>query len=147
MFKIKLLSPDSIGPQKAFSGDAGFDVYNHSKTVRLGFGDRFKFQLGFALELPPGWFALIQERSGMAIDSGILTIGNVIDSTYRGEIHAILCCFGHRLIEIQEGQRIAQMIVIRCYTEPDYMITSELSLSFRGRSGFGSTGSEVPRVG
>ena len=57
-------------PTKAHDGDAGFDVYSHSPTQVLGLGERYKFRLGFSLELLSGWLALIQEKSGLALNSG-----------------------------------------------------------------------------
>lgn len=138
--KIKLLSEFAKFPDKAHIGDAGFDVFSNSPTIILGFGERFKFQLGFAIELSPGWVALIQEKSGMASNNGIITMGNIIDSTYRGECHAVLCCLNFTPVEIVHGQKIAQMIIVPCYTEQYYHIVPVLSSSSRGENGFGSTG-------
>jgi dUTP pyrophosphatase len=141
--KIKLLSEFAKWPDKAYEGDGGYDVFSNSPTIILGFGERFKFQLGFAIELPPGWVALIQEKSGMAVNNGILTMGNVIDSTYRGECHAILCCLNDKPVEINHGQKIAQMLIVPCYSDKYYVMVAqdeELSISSRRDKGFGSTG-------
>lgn len=141
--KIKLLDSSAKWPSKAYEGDAGFDVYSCFPRTTLGFGERCKFPLGFAIELPPGWVALIQEKSGMATNNGILTMGNVIDSNYRGEVHAILCCLDSRIITIERGQKIAQMIIVPCYTSMTYDAVTEdqeLSSSNRSNCGFGSTG-------
>ena len=141
--KIKLLSPFAKWPDKSYEGDAGFDVFSNSPEIVLGFGERFKFQLGFAIELAPGWVALIQEKSGMAVNNGILTMGNVIDSNYRGECHATLCCLDQKPITVRHGQKIAQMIIVPCYTDKYYDVIDlcdELSDTDRGDKGFGSTG-------
>jgi len=139
---LKVLSTTAILPTKAFDGDAGFDVYSDSPTFTLSFGERYKVKLGFAMELNPGWVALIQEKSGMAVNSGILTIGNVIDSNYRGEVHAVICCMGQKLVVIARGQKVAQMLIMPCYTGKKYKVVSDLLDSNRGKGGFGSTGLE-----
>jgi len=140
MFKVKLLPNWNHPPTKMYDGDAGYDVYSCSPSIVLGFGERYKFNLGFSIELPNGWVALIQEKSGMAINLGIMTMGNVIDSNYRGEVHAILCCLSHTPVEIITGQKIAQMVVLPCYTATKYQTVDILSPSNRNQNGFGSTG-------
>jgi dUTP pyrophosphatase len=140
MFKLKMIHDGVKVPTKAYDGDAGFDVYSHSPITTLGFGERFKFKLGFALELPEGYVALIQGKSGLASDHGIFTIGNVIDSTYRGECHAILVCLNVASITIKPGQKVAQLLVLPCYTRTEYQIVDQLSDTTRGGGGFGSTG-------
>ena len=140
MFRIKPMHPIIYYPTKAHDGDAGFDVYSHSPTQVLGLGERYRFRLGFSLELPSGWMALIQEKSGMALNSGLFTIGNVIDSGYRGEVHAIICCMSESSVTIECGQKIAQMLILPCYTGKEYQIVEDLSESPRGEKGFGSSG-------
>ena len=140
MFKIKPMHPIIYYPTKAHDGDAGWDVYSHSPTQILGLGERYKFRLGFSMELPAGWMALIQEKSGMALNSGIFTIGNVIDSSYRGEVHAVLCCISQVSVTIECGQKIAQMLILPCYTGAEYQIIEDLSKTDRGNDGFGSSG-------
>ena len=140
MFRIKPMHPIIYYPTKAHDGDAGFDVYSHSPTQVLGLGERYRFRLGFSLELPSGWMALIQEKSGMALNSGLFTIGNVIDSGYRGEVHAIICCMSESSVTIECGQKIAQMLILPCYTGKEYQIVEDLTESPRGEKGFGSSG-------
>ena len=126
-------------PNKAHVGDAGFDVFSHTEVVI--YPSNFKIiDLGFAIQIPLGWVALIQGRSGLAADKGLFTIGNVIDSNYRGECHAILCNFGSVPVEIRYGMKIAQMLIMPCYTHNRTVITDELTPSNRESNGFGSTG-------
>ena len=140
LFGIKALTDTCTLPTKAFRGDAGFDVYSDEPTFQLKFAQRKKVKLGFSMDLPFGWMALIQEKSGMALADGILTIGNVIDSGYRGEVHAILLCLDSYPVLIKQSQKVAQMIILPCYTGGEYTIKKELSLGSRGINGFGSTG-------
>jgi len=139
MFIIKPLYKSSKLPKKVYEGDAGFDVFSHMEPFRMGFGERVKIPLGFAVELPPNYVALIQEKSGMAVNQGIFTIGNVIDSTYRGEVHAIIVCLEQHIV-IEKFQKVAQMLVMPVYGGTSYMIMDKLTPSSRGDKGFGSTG-------
>ena len=143
--RIKPLYEDTILPKKAYDGDAAYDVFNYSSDRILITGERFKFPLGFAMELPNGYVGLIQGKSGLSVNNGITTIGNVIDSTYRGQCHATLLNTGNESVTIRRGQKIAQMLIIPCYTGKDYEIVDELSETDRGTDGFGSTGLEAIR--
>lgn len=141
MFDIKLLRDTTYKPHKAFDGDAGFDVfYDGTEPIKLYPKEHVKIPLGFAIELPAGYVALIQAKSGLAGNFGLTTIGNVIDSTYRGECHAILLNTSDKLVIIDSGDKIAQMLVIPCYTKCEYTIVDKLSFTVRGEGGFGSTG-------
>jgi dUTP pyrophosphatase len=138
--KIMPLYQDSILPSKKYEGDAGFDVYAHEDKLIMA-NSWYKFRLGFAIELPKGTVAIISERSGMAAKDGIMTIGNIIDSTYRGECHAILYNGSWlKSCQIKKGDRIAQMIIMPCYTSGLCEVTNKLSASVRDTGGFGSTG-------
>jgi len=140
MFKVMPLTAECIPPKKEYDGDAGFDVYNNEASIVIAPGDRVCLNLGFALELEIGCVALIQEKSGMALKKGLFTIGNVIDCNYRGPCHAILVNFGKEPVAILKGQKIAQMLIIPCYTGKTYDIVSNLEESNRDTEGLGSTG-------
>ena len=138
--KIKLLD-GGVLPTKAYVNDAGHDVYSSMKNyVELGPGERHKFPLGFAIEIPPGFMGLIQGKSGLAAKKGITTIGNVIDSGYRGELHAVLLNTSQKTVIIEPGTKIAQLIIFPCVTETDIELVSDLSDGERGDKGFGSSG-------
>jgi dUTP pyrophosphatase len=150
MFKLKPYVFEEIEgekkyrmPYKEYHGDAGWDVFNYSPDRILIPGERFKFPLGFAIEIPENWVALIQGKSGLSVNNGITTIGNVIDSTYRGQCHATLLNTGNEPVVIRRGQKIAQMLIVPCYTGKYYKIVDELSKTDRGTGGFGSTGLEA----
>ena len=140
MFKIKIIADDPMLPVKEHEGDAGFDVFNHGGDIKLWPGERVSIKLGFALEIPEGFVCLIQEKSGMALKQGIFTIGNVIDSGYRGEVHAILTNTSNTVITIPDRTKVAQMLIMPCYTGTSYVITSDLSDTTRGEGSVGSTG-------
>jgi len=137
---VKAVRPRTILPKYAHLGDSGMDVHVHldAEWTTLKAGTHRKFPLGFALELPPNVEAQIRPRSGLA-ERGISAICGTIDSTYRGEVHAVLHNFSERDFRISNGDKIAQIVfapVIYVRLEP----VPELSPSLRGENGFGSTG-------
>lgn len=140
MFGLKILREGIRPPEKAHSGDAGFDIFA-PENIHVSPGMVKKIPLGFALEVPFGYVCMIQEKSGLAARHGLVTIGNVIDSTYRGECHVILHHIGGEIFTIKTGEKLAQMLIIPVYCETQYnIIDGELSKTSRGEGGFGSTG-------
>lgn len=139
MLKVKILKNDVKIPVKQKEGDAGFDVFS-LETVELKPMEKHIFGLGFAVEFPLGYVLMVNEKSGMAINNGIMTIANIIDSGYRGEIHAILFNLSDVTINITIGQKIAQLLLLNCYTGKKLEVVDALSKSERGEAGFGSTG-------
>lgn len=159
--RIKRLHPDAIIPRKSTPGSAGYDLYAPCDTiVRPG---RSVIPLGLAIELPYGYEASIQSRSGHAskgmeiildnpvtkaynnanerqysirVDIQVLT--GVVDSDYRDEICAIVHNREGLHYTIRKGQKIAQML-LRKVEDADFEICDELTPSGR-KGGFGSTG-------
>ena len=139
MIKIKKLKRDIKIPIKAHSSDAGFDVYAIEQFL-INKGDRYCAALGFAIELPDNTVAMIQSKSGLANKFGIDTIGNIIDSGYRGECHAILVNHGDNTIKFESGDKIAQMLIIKLDKTDILQEVVELSEADRGNNKFGSSG-------
>ena len=99
---------------------------------------RIKIPLGFALELPQGWEAVIRPRSSLTakgIDNGIGTI----DYDYRGEVSAVVINNSNEVFRIENGDRICQL-AIREAPKVWFNIVEKLSETERGAGGFGSTG-------
>lgn len=136
--QVKILNELAKVPVRKRDGDAGFDVCS-IESFTLKPNERHKFLLGIAIELNEDTVALVQGRSGLAVNKGITTIGNVIDSNYRGEISAILVNLGNEDFEVNVGDRIAQILILKINTD-EFNEVSELSSTDRGSSGFGSTG-------
>lgn len=135
--KIKLLDPDRR-PTKKYPEDAGWDVYA-GETFSLLPGERQTIGLGFCLELPPGYYARTEGKSGRAKYEGITTIGNIIDSTYRGECHATVVNLSKQQVTVLNGDKVCQLLICPVViTELEEVI--ELSPSDRGDKGHGSTG-------
>jgi dUTP pyrophosphatase len=95
---------------------------------------------GISIEIAEGFEGQVRARSGLSLNYGIgvLNSPGTIDSDYRGEIRVILFNFGKKEFNIQQGMRIAQLVLTRVYRAE--IVESELSETDRGSNGFGSTG-------
>lgn len=134
--KIKILKNGCM-PEKKHSGDACFDC-RAGCDINLKPNEREKVALGFSLELPEGYEAVIRPRSGMSL-SRIDTIVGTIDSNYRGEVNAIVQNNTGKTIGIRIGDRICQM-AIREVPQVMFDVVEELTPTDRNENGFGSTG-------
>jgi dUTP pyrophosphatase len=96
---------------------------------------------GLFIELPVGYEAQIRPRSGLAIKKGItlLNTPGTIDADYRGEIKIILANLSNEDFIIQDGERIAQMVITK-HEQAEWIEVEELVETERGAGGFGSTG-------
>ncbi|MCF7795965.1 dUTP diphosphatase [Patescibacteria group bacterium] len=119
-------------------GDAGYDVFA-TKDIILKPHERYNMPLGIALEFPSDYVCVVNQKSGLANKYGIDTIGNVIDSGYRGEIHALIVNTSNKDIFIKAGQKIAQLLFL-FWKEFNILYVDELTETDRGSNGFGSTG-------
>ena len=136
--KVKILNPEAKVPTKAYSGDAGFDVYALEDSCIFGKEQR-QLKLGIAIEIAEDEVAIMSERSGMAIKSGITSIGNVIDSGYRGEISIILANITNHVFDIKKGDKIGQIIIHKLGNQT-IEIVNELSDTERGNNAHYSSG-------
>jgi dUTP pyrophosphatase len=136
--KVKLLAECARISPPSYPGDAGYDVYS-TVDVMLDPMQRLAIPLGVALEFDSDYVCLTQGKSGIARKYGLDTLGNVIDSSYRGEIHVQVVNVSDKPVFIQKGMKIAQLLFIRIST-PNIQFVEELSKSDRGEKGFGSTG-------
>jgi len=136
--KVKILKEGGILPQKKHKTDAGFDLYAPYDGVVFK-GERIRVNLHIAISIAENQVALVQGRSGLAINNGITTIGNVIDSGYRGEISAVLLNTSNEDFGFRQGDRIAQLVLFKIPDE-EVQEVSELSEADRGDNGFGSSG-------
>ncbi|MEK6970378.1 MAG: dUTP diphosphatase [archaeon] len=135
---IKKLHPDAIIPQYAHAGDAGMDLYG-SETIILNPGERGIIPTGIAMAIPKGHVALVWDKSGPPLKTGMHTLAGVIDETYRGEIKIVVINHGKEPITIERGKKVAQLL-IQPVVQPLIQETSELDETPRGSGGFGSTG-------
>jgi dUTP pyrophosphatase len=103
--------------------------------------ERQLLSTGLYISLPPGVEAQIRPRSGMSINHGLTLVNAVgtIDSDYRGEIRLALVNLSQEPITLQDGDRVAQM-VIASYAQVKWEETDSLDETDRAEGGFGSTG-------
>lgn len=126
-------------------GSAGMDLKaNLIDKIILKPLERALVPTGIHLELPLGVEAQIRARSGLAIKKGISLVNGIgtIDSDYRGEIKVILINLSNEVVEINNGDRIAQMVFSKYY-QPEILEVKNiesLEKTERGSGGFGHTG-------
>lgn len=98
---------------------------------------------GLFIELPIGFEAQVRPRSGLAAKSGITVLNSpgTIDADYRGEIKIILVNLSKEAFSINNGDRVAQMIISR-HEQAEWLETVQLEESERGAGGFGHTGTK-----
>jgi dUTP pyrophosphatase len=129
-------------PKYETTGSAGMDLYaNLTEPILLKPLQRVLVKTGLFIALPNDYEAQIRPRSGLAYKNGITVLNSpgTIDADYRGEIGVILINLSEKAFTINDGERIAQM-VIAPYTKVNWMEVQELSETKRGSGGFGSTG-------
>jgi len=129
-------------PSYQTTGSAGMDLCaNISEPIRIEPLERNLIPTGLSIELPLGFEAQVRPRSGLAIKKGltVLNAPGTIDSDYRGDIGVMLINLSDIMVEIKDGERIAQLVVSRHETI-SWLEAEELNDSSRGKGGFGSTG-------
>lgn len=126
--------------RKAHADDAGYDLMA-AETVTLEPGKSALVRTGLVVEIPQGYAGIVKSRSGIASKQDVETGAGVIDSGYRGEVRVLLRNFSEVAVTFERGQRIAQMLVLPCYTKEDVEVPRHvLEPTLRQDKGFGSTG-------
>ena len=121
---------------------AGMDLRaNLTALISLQPLERAIVKTGLFIELPLGYEAQVRPRSGLAAKNGITVLNSpgTIDADYRGEIGVILINLSNEVFVIENGERIAQLVIAK-HERAQWIEVQELSDSSRGEGGFGSTG-------
>ncbi len=129
-------------PAYATSGASGMDLRAFvSEPVVLAPLQRAQIPTGLYLAVPQGYEAQVRSRSGLALKQGIAVLNSpgTIDSDYRGEVSVLLINWSDVPFVVQDGDRIAQLIVA-AYTPVVWQEATELDQTLRGVGGHGSTG-------
>lgn len=129
-------------PAYATEASAGMDLRaNLDAPVTLRPLERFLVPTGLFIELPAGYEAQVRPRSGLAFKHGITVLNSpgTIDADYRGEIKVILVNLSNDPFTIEDGERVAQM-VIAAHAQAQWVEVTELEETQRGAGGFGHTG-------
>jgi dUTP pyrophosphatase len=123
---------------------AGMDVRaNIDESISLSPLERALVPTGLFIALPAGFEAQVRPRSGLAAKQGITVLNSpgTVDADYRGEIKVILVNLSNETVHIQDGDRVAQLVIAR-HEQAVWQATDVLDETGRGAGGFGSTGKQ-----
>ena len=129
-------------PTYATEQSAGLDLRaNLTQSVTLDPLQRQLIPTGLFIALPPGYEAQVRPRSGLAIKHGVTVLNSpgTIDADYRGEVCVILVNLSSEPFVINDGERIAQLVVAR-FEQVEWDPTDQLDETERGAGGFGHSG-------
>ena len=139
---VKKLDPRAKVPTYGSADAAGADLYALTDgPVTIGPGETVLIHTGLAFAIPRGYVGLVYARSGLATKQGLAPANKVgvIDADYRGELMVSLHNHGGEALTVNDGDRIAQM-VITPYLTARFELADDLDDTVRGAGGFGSTG-------
>ena len=142
--EVKKLVPTARLPILGSVHAAGYDLHSMEQKVVPARGKAL-IGTGLAFAIPTGNYGRLAPRSGLAVRNSLHVGAGVVDSDYRGEVKVLLFNHSDVEFEVNEGDRIAQMIIEK-YTMTDLSEVEELSETARGEGGFGSTGVGEKRV-
>ena len=141
--KIKIVNKSKPPlPNYETNQSAGMDLRaNLEKAITLNPLERTLVKTGLFMELPKGYEAQVRPRSGLAYKKGVTVLNSpgTIDADYRGEIGVILINLSGEDFIIEDGERVAQMVIAK-HEQVDWQQAVELIETQRGAGGFGSTG-------
>lgn len=129
-------------PQYATSQSAGMDLRaNLDKAITLKPLERRLIPTGLYISLPAGYEAQVRPRSGLALKKGITVLNSpgTIDADYRGEIGVVLINLSQDDFVVEDGERIAQMVIAR-HEQAEFETVAVLDETSRGEGGYGHTG-------
>ena len=140
--RLRSSEPELPLPAYQTAEAAGMDLLaDLTQPLRLQPGERALVPTGLAIEIPRGYEGQVRPRSGLALRQGLtlLNAPGTIDADYRGEVGVILVNLGQHPIEIQRGERIAQLIIAPV-ARATWVEVDALADSIRADGGFGHTG-------
>lgn len=143
MIQIKVINKGRQPlPQYATPQSAGMDLRaNIDEPITLRPLERRLIPTGLHIALPAGFEAQIRPRSGLALKHGIsvLNTPGTVDADYRGEVMVLLVNFSGQDFTVNDGERIAQMVIAR-HEQGAFVEVTELDETERGTGGYGHTG-------
>ncbi|MCC6837894.1 MAG: dUTP diphosphatase [Bacteroidia bacterium] len=141
--KIKIINKSKHElPGYATQAAAGMDLRaNLDAPIILGSLERTLVPTGLFMEIPVGYEAQVRPRSGLAFKNGLTVLNSpgTIDADYRGEIKVILVNLSKETFTINDGERVAQMVIAK-HEQAEWIEVEQLEETARGEGGFGSTG-------
>ena len=143
MIKVKVVNRGHQQlPAYATPQSAGMDLRaNLDAPITLRPLERKLIPTGLHIALPEGYEAQVRPRSGLALKHGltVLNTPGTIDADYRGEIGVVLVNLSQEDFVVNDGERIAQMVIAR-HEQGDFVVVEELDETERGEGGYGHTG-------
>ena len=143
MLKIKVVNRGHQQlPAYATPQSAGMDLRaNLEEPLTLHPFERKLVKTGLFIALPEGYEAQVRPRSGLALKHGITVLNTpgTIDADYRGEVGVLLINLSQEDFVIEDGERIAQMVIAR-HEQGEFVVVEELDETERGAGGYGHTG-------
>ena len=141
--QIKIINKSNHDlPHYETIASAGMDLRaNIDEAITLQPLERTIVKTGLFIELPIGFEAQVRPRSGLAAKKGVTVLNapGTVDADYRGEIGVILVNLSNEDFTIENGERIAQLVIAK-HERAEWVDVKELSETSRGEGGFGSTG-------
>lgn len=141
--QIKIINTSGHAlPHYETIASAGMDLRaNINEAITLKPLERMIVKTGLFIELPIGFEAQVRPRSGLAAKKGITVLNTpgTIDADYRGEIGVILVNLSDDKFTLENGERIAQLVIAK-HERAEWIEVEKLSQTSRGEGGFGSTG-------
>mmetsp|Transcript_7486 Transcript_7486/g.21168 ORF Transcript_7486/g.21168 Transcript_7486/m.21168 type:complete len:180 (-) Transcript_7486:107-646(-) len=143
--QVKRLRPDAILPTRGSPLSAGYDLHAADATTVPARGKAL-VSTGLAVKCPEGSYGRIAPRSGLAWKNHVDVGAGVVDADYRGEVRVVLFNHAAEDLEINAGDRIAQLVLERILMLPLEEV-EDLDATDRGAGGFGSTGVAAVKAG
>ena len=138
--KVIRLCENAVLPKRGSDGAAGYDL-SSIESIILHPGTRKLISTGISVKLPSGVYGRVAPRSGLTVKHGIHVGAGVIDPDYTGEIKVALFNHGDTALNINIGDRIAQLI-LENFTISTVEEVFDIDKTSRGNNGFGSTGTQ-----
>ncbi|KNC96880.1 dUTP diphosphatase [Spizellomyces punctatus DAOM BR117] len=135
---VKRLSEKARLPRRGSAFAAGYDLCS-AKAMSIPPHSRAIVPTDLSIAVPPNTYGRVAPRSGLAVKHFIDVGAGVVDADYRGPVGVVLFNFGENEFKIEEGDRIAQLVLERIVT-PEVVEVKTLEETVRGAGGFGSTG-------
>ena len=134
---------DNCAPYKKHRYDAGWDLRSANETFTLKPGAKVTVDTGLKMAIPSGYVGIILPRSGLGTKYrvGLANTAGVIDADYRGEVKVFLVNDGHVDVEVNQYDRICQLLIIPVVLQSMRKVGT-LGATPRGDSGFGASGVE-----
>jgi dUTP pyrophosphatase len=138
ILEILKMHKNAVIPRYSLDSDVGLDLVA-VKNICLSPMEQKTIKTGIAIKIPDGHVGLIRDRAGIVTKMNVHTVAGTFDPGYRGEVSVVMVNFSDYETEIEEGMKIAQLIIIPV-AKVEVKEVKKLNETERGNKGFGSTG-------